>query len=312
MNYQIISIVNPRSSNAARVKKSVRKLEKKLGRSITSISSERDPLVFKERFAKEIRKHAKQPTIVLIGGGDGTVHQVVKATIDAPESLRKHTILFPIWGGNANDFAYMLNGLAAGKNLYKIIERGKAVKIHPLEIELKNKSSKTTAHAVCYASFGASAFAANSLEETGAARQGFFRNIPAVVLAKELFRIAGALLRAPTFKARVNGKRVNIFEQVFINGSRIAKIARLPVSLTDKAFYTVAHSKKHPSMFVRLLKILTGMQVGRVTSEPVAFQVNEAVLAQYDGEVIKIPENTHVEIRVSKKYVYALSTRLNN
>lgn len=313
MDYQIVSIINPHSSNAARVKKSVRKLEKKLGIKVASISSERDPLVFKKKFAKEIQKHAEQPTIVLIGGGDGTVHQVVKATIDASENLRKNTILFPVWGGNANDFAYMLNGLAIGKDLSKVIKRGKVVKIHPLEIELVNKlSKKTTAHAICYASFGASAFAANTLDETGAARQGVFRNVPVVVLTKELIRVVNALLRAPVFNARVNGKKVKIFEQVFINGSRIAKIDRLPVTLTDKAFYTVAQPNKHPIMLVRILKILTGTRVGRVTSKPVMFQVKESVLGQYDGEVIKIPNNTRVKIRVSKKYIYALSTRLEN
>jgi hypothetical protein len=65
-------------------------------------------------------------------------------------------------------------------------------------------------------------------------------------------------------------------------------------------------------MLIRLVKILSGTQVGRVTSKPVAFQVRESMLAQYDGEVIRIPDNTHVEVRVSEKYIYALSTKLKN
>lgn len=313
MKYQIIAITNPHSSNAARVKKKVRRLEKKLGVEISCISSERDPLVFKKKFAKEIKKYDHKPTIVLIGGGDGTVHQVVKATIDSPEPQQKNTILLPVWGGNANDFAYMLNGMAVGKDLYKVITKGRVVKIHPLEIELKQKSSSTIAHAICYASFGASAFAADIIDKTGAARQGIFRNITAVVLIKEFMRVISAFVHAPPFKARINGKRVTIFEQVFTNGSRIAKIERLPVNLTDKAFYTVGHQpNKHQGILIRIIKILTGKRVGEVTSKPVSFQVKESILGQYDGEVIKIPDNTHVEIRVSEKYIYALSTRLKN
>lgn len=313
MKYQIIAITNPHSSNAARVRKKVKRLERKLGFNITCISSERDPLVFKKKFAEEIKKYNHKPTVVLIGGGDGTVHQVVKATIDSSEPQQKNTILLPVWGGNANDFAYMLNGMAVGKDLYKVITRGQVIKIHPLEIELSQKSSKTIAHAICYASFGASAFAADIIDKTGAARSGVFRNITAIVLAKELFRIVSAFIHAPPFKARINGKRVTIFEQVFTNGSRIAKVDRLPVTLTDKAFYTVGHEpSRHPKIILRILKLLTGKSVGKVTSQPVTFEVRESILGQYDGEVIKIPDNTKVEIRVSKKYIYALSTRLKN
>lgn len=310
MNYQIISVVNPNSSNASRVAKRIAKLEKKLGTNIASISSERDPLVFKKKFSKSIREYAKQPTIVLIGGGDGTVHQVVNAVIDLPNSIRKNTILFPIWGGNANDLAYMLNGISVAKDLHSILVNGSVVQIHPLEIELSTKLSKTSAHAICYASFGASAYAADELEQSGISRRGFWKNIPAVVLARELLRIVTAFSRAPVFKARVNGKKVRIFEQVFTNGSRIAKIDRLPVNLTDKAFYTLAQPNKHPLMLLRVLKLLTGKQVGKVTNRPVSFQVREAVLAQYDGEIIRIPNKTKVKISISDTYICALSTRL--
>ncbi len=315
MDYQILAITNPHSSNATRVKKKVRKLEAKLGAPVVRLSSERDPHVFKKKFAQALQEFEPKPTIILIGGGDGTVHQVVKATIDLPESQRKNTILLPIWGGNANDFAYMLNGLAVGKDLYSVMRRGSIVKIHPLEIELTHKSSKTIAHAICYASFGASASIAESLNKNGAARQGIFRNIPLIVMSREFLWAVSALLHTTPFKARVNGKRVSIFEQVFANGSRIAKIDRLPVSLTDKAFYSVGHEhqpSKRPIVFIKILKILSGKKIGEVTSKPVNFQVKEPVLGQYDGEVIKIPGNTHVEIRVSKQHIYALSTRLGN
>lgn len=313
MDYQIIAVTNPHSSNAARVTKKIRQLEKRLGNKIVSLPSERNPLVFKKKFIKRIQGYSHKPVVVLIGGGDGTVHQVVKATIDVPEPGRKNIILLPIWGGNANDFAYMLNGVPAGKSLFKVISAGKIIKIHPLEISLTRKNSETIAHAICYASFGASAFAADIIDKTGAARDGLFSNVAVVVIGKEVFRVVRALRSALPFRARVNGKRVKIFEQVFVNGSRIAKINRLPVKLTDKAFYSVGHQpNKHPFIVLRIIQILSGKRVGSVTNRPVKFEVKEPVLGQYDGEVIKIPGNTRVKISVSKQYIYALSTRLTN
>lgn len=311
MKYQLLAVTNPHSSNADRVTKRLKKLELKYGQTVTQITSEKNPTVFKKKFAAVLKKHATKPTIVLIGGGDGTVHQVVTATIEADYGPRENIILLPIWGGNANDFAYMLNGLGLHKDIYKLIERGKPVTIHPLEISREKGTTTDTDYAICYASFGASAFAADILDKSGPARKGTFSNIAAFVIAAELTRVVSAFLHAPAFKAQVNGQKVEIFEQVFTNGSRIAKVDRLPVNLTDKAFYKVAQPSKHPSMVLRILKLLTGKQVGEVTNEPTSFQVKESVLGQFDGEVIKIPEDTVVSISLSKKSIYALSTKLD-
>ncbi len=315
MDCPIIAIVNPKSSNAARVSTKLKRLEKKQNTPITVIQSDRNPAVFEKKFIAYIAKNVKEPTVVLVGGGDGTVHHVVAATAALPASLREHIILFPIWGGNANDFAFMLNGLPVRKDLAQLIERGQTVKIHPLEISLKNKSAKTIGYAICYASFGASAAAADELNKTGAAaRAGLLSNVPIIVVSRELMRVVTAFVHTSAFRATVNGKRVKIFEQVFANGSRIAKVDRLPVTLTDKAFYTVLHTGKHSNIVIRVIKLLSGKgkKVGHVTSQPVSFKVKEPVLGQYDGEVFKIPRDTRVEIRISKKYIYALSTRLTN
>ncbi len=312
MKYHIIAVTNPHSSSAARVSKSIKQLEKKMGSKVTRVQSEKDPAVFIKKFAKTLKENSKHPTVVLIGGGDGTVHQVVEATIEANYDNRSNIILMPIWGGNANDFAYMLNGLGLRKDLYKLINRAKVVKIHPLEIERSKGKTSTKDYAICYASFGASAFAADILDKSGPARKGIFRNISALVIIGEMSRVFSAFLHAPPFNAQVNGERVEIFEQVFTNGSRIAKVDRLPVNLTDKAFYKVAQPSKHPYMVIRVLKLLTGRQVGEVTDQAVTFEVKESVLGQFDGEVVKIPEDTNVTIRMSDKNIFALSTRLEN
>lgn len=308
MDYRILAITNAHSSNASRVKKKITSLEKVLDTSINTIPTTKDPSVFERNF-KEALQAIDKPVIVLIGGGDGTVHNVVKTILQFELKDPSSVIVLPIWGGNANDFAYMLNGLGIRKNLAEIIKHGKPVAIHPLEIELAGKKTKKIDYAICYASFGASAFAAEALDKSGPARKGRPGSRSGMIIVGEVVRVISAFLHAPSFHAQINGKRVEIFEQVFTNGSRIAKMDRLPVNLTDKAFYKIAQPSKNPAMILRMLKALTGKQIGEVTNKPVSFQVKEPVLGQYDGEVVKIPKNTVVNIRLSKKKVYALTTK---
>lgn len=305
-------MTNPKSSNASRVSKRLSRLERKLGATIDCVPTSKNPAVFRRRFKNTIREHMNHPTVVLIGGGDGTVHEVMTATIAADIETPENIILLPIWGGNANDFAYMLNGLGLQRDLYTLINRARPVKIHPLEIRRTNGKREHVDYAICYASFGASAFAADVIDKDGPARKGRFSNIGIFVLLTEMIHVVGALLHTPPFRAQVNGERVEIFEQVFTNGSRIAKVDRLPVNLTDKAFYSIAQPSKHPRMIFRIFKLLTGRQVGTVTDKPATFQVKEAVLGQYDGEVIKIAKNTTISIRISDTFIYALSTKLSN
>lgn len=310
MKYELIAIINPKSSNAQRVSKSISRLEGKLGKKVTSVQSDRDPVVFEKQFTKYITKNVTKKTVVLVGGGDGTVHHVVSATAKLPHTVRDNIILLPVWGGNANDFAYMLNGLALGKDLKRVISNGRAVKIHPLEIIMARKSVKTCNYAICYATFGASAYAADELDKSEIAREGLMSNVPIIVIVKELIRVVSAFVAAPHFKAKVNGRQVKIFEQVFTNGSRIAKIDRLPILLTDDAFYKIIQPSKHPKMIIRILKLMSGKKIGEITKKPVEFEVTEPILGQYDGEVLKIPKNTHVTVKLSDNYVYALSTKL--
>lgn len=308
MDYEILAVTNAHSSNALRVKKKLLQLEKALKEPVKTIPTHKDVRVFERTFKKAVGE-AAGPIVVLIGGGDGTVHQVVKTTLQLNIKDPSNVILLPIWGGNANDFAYMLNGLGLRKNLADIIKNGVPVAIHPLEIELSGKKTTQIDYAICYASFGASAFAAEALDKSGPARKGRFGSNSGMIIVGEIIHVVGAFLHAPLFRAQVNGERVEFFEQVFANGSRIAKMDRLPVNLTDKAFYKIAQPTKNPTMILRLLKALTGKEIGEVTDKPVSFQVKEPVLGQYDGEVVRIPKNTVVKIRLSEKKIYALATK---
>lgn len=302
-NHKLLFINNPKGSNNARVQKKILQLEKTIGHKIKTITSEKDPKKFEEKFKRHIADNAD--TIVLIGGGDGTVHQVAEATIKLPKNKRNSVMLLPIWGGNANDLANMLNGISVNKNLFSIINKGKAVTIHPIKISVGSKTN----YAVCYASFGASANAADVIDKSGPARKGRFHNFAAIIVISEVFSVLRAFVKSPSFSAQINSEEVKIFDQAFTNGSRIAKVDRIPLNLTDQKYYKFAQPKKNSTMLVRIFKLLSGKQVGEITDKPTEFIIKEPVLAQYDGEVSTIPADTLIKVELSKKNIKALATK---
>lgn len=304
----VLVVQNPKSSHNKRAERRTRELKKLYGHdNITTITTSADPKKFAKDFTAQLARIPK-PALLCIGGGDGTVHAVVELLM---KHDNKNVTLLPLWGGNANDFAYMLNGLSVTKKLRTILQLGRSVAIYPLEITLQKGKSTTTHYAICYASFGASAYAAHHLDTVAISRKGPLHNIPVILMLREAFQVFRALVQAPTFKAKIEGRQVEIFEQVFTNGSRIAKIDRLPVKLHDKAFYRANHlPDKHPSLPIRLYQILRGKQVGKTSSKPHSFTTTEKILAQLDGEVTKIAADTKVTVSIAKQPVHAISIKL--
>ena len=306
---QIVVVQNPKSSHAKRSEKRIVELQKLYGtKKVHIIETSAKASVYQKKLLHHLAKYST-PTLLCVGGGDGTVHSVVEAVLSEKSLDKKRIVILPLWGGNANDFGYMLNGLSTNKKLKNIIAQGKDLRVHPLEITIKSADKVAQYFAICYVSFGASAFAAQHLDKVSLAKTGPFHNVPMLLMFREALQVARALWQAPTFKAEANGHKFEIFEQVFTNGSRIAKINRMPVRLHDKAFYRAVQSDKHPRVIVRLFKALRGKPVGLVSDKPHHFTVQESVLAQLDGEVMKIDAHSTVTIALSKQFITALATK---
>jgi len=306
----VLLIQNPNSSNASRAKNITDKLHRLASTKPTIIKTSPDH----SENAKSLKKYLSQSkgkTLLLIGGGDGTSHDVVNILMSKDlRSLAADVAILPLWGGNANDFAYMLNGLSLGKKMSKILIRGKASKLYPLEITVEKNGKSSTKYAMCYASFGASAFVAQHFQAKPVQRGKPLKYPPFLIVLQEIWRIGVALKKAKTFTVKVDGETITIFDEVFVNGSRLSKMNTLPVKLNQKAYYHTRENNKHPLISRRIASFLTGRKIGEIISKPTTFTLQQDALAQFDGEVNQLAKGTKITVALATHPIQAITTKL--
>lgn len=263
-----------------------------------------------------LRKHVADfgpATLLCVGAGDGTVSLVIETLVigeGIPLEARRTPIL-PLWGGNANDLAHMLNGTYTRAHLRNILEHGEVIAVHPLACQLRAPgAAPATRIAACYASFGATAFAAAKLNEAEHRNHPWHR-IPGGRILREFITGFSALMEAPTFQVKEKGKLRVVYERTFVSGPRFAKIGRLPLSLTDDVFYIhTLGDKRLLSIVPRVLRFLQKRFADRFMQSHAHFTVQETTLAQFDGETAEIKSGTKVSVQLSAQPFYALSTLL--
>lgn len=252
-------------------------------------------------------------TLLCVAAGDGTVNMVVDALLHEPSlpPAARQTPVLPLWGGNANDLAHMLNGRASRHTFRRVLRNGRVVAIRPLVCTLHSSDGSERAYtATCYASFGASAFAAQELERT--MRGASPMRQPAVSrLGQEIVAVARALVRSPAFTISESGRRKIIYERIFLNGSRFAKVIGVPLRLTDGTFHCATIERKSlRALLLHIAGLARGRDGTRVITTYDTFTVLDDVWAQFDGEAVRVPAGTTVEVSFSPKPFRALSTRL--
>jgi diacylglycerol kinase family enzyme len=309
-----IVLVNPVSTHANQVDRRVAALRKAFpGKDVRILHTLPEGRTANQQL---LAKHAKllgPHTLLCIGGGDGTVNMAVEALITHPAmpAAARHTSILPLWGGNANDLAHMLNGAPFRTKVKDLFERGRIVPIHPLECMLMHKDGRREKRiAVCYASFGATAFAAHRISEPSH-RKHLLHHLPGGRFLLELITVLSAFLDAPTFRVEEKGRPKFIYERTFANGSRFAKIDRLPIRLTDNMFYLhTLEDKKWLSALPSIVEITQKRMAEKFLRDRASFTTREPTLAQFDGETVDIPAGTRVRVRLSQQPFYALSTLL--
>lgn len=255
-----------------------------------------------------------EQTLVCIAGGDGTANMIIDILMRdplLPDSARLSPIL-PLWCGNANDLAYILSGWPTAHPIHKVMRHAGLIAVKPMLCTLHYVSGETTTRiATCYASFGASAFATKEMEHTLRAHSPI-RRFGLSRLGQEFFAASWALLRAPTFAVSENGQTHIIFERTHLNGSRFAKVIGVPLRLTDERFHRATIARKHPVTFLlHILGLVGDRDLAKKTITCDAFTVHDDVWAQFDGEAVRIPSGTEIEVTIARQSFYALSTRLN-
>lgn len=266
--------------------------------------------------AQAVEKFEKtKKTLIVIGGGDGTASSVIHGIVmsSAAQSLADRIVVLPLWGGNANDLAVMLNGLLNTVSLSKIFESAEIAEVYPLKLILRDPNGNSQTHiATCYASFGVTAQASWLMESSAHARDGSAPRSFVVRLSKEITDFWRALLQIEGFGIQPGdgGSALHMYERLFVNGSRIARIPNNAVKLTDKEYLEASANKKHLHLLIYAFKAFVRKNHGTITDETKKFVIKDATMAQIDGEIIGVEAGTAVEVGINPTPFYALTRKL--
>lgn len=304
---------NPASTQAAYGKRRIAELKRLVGKArvvvIESLPGGFEP---NKKLLEEYHSRLQEGAVLCVAAGDGTINLVATILLSSTKlSAALHEVpLLPLWGGNANDLANMLNG-PERTPLENVLQRAEFIRVHPLSCLLEYPDGKKEERfAICYASFGATAYAAAHLN-TPRHRRNPLHTIPGYRFISSALAGLNGLLEAPLFIISEGGERKTIYERTFINGSRFAKLNLMSVRLNERTFHmrTLRHKRAgRLASHMWLLGLLH--KNSRRLHRPVAFRCEQAVLAQLDGEVVELPRGTHVTVRISDRSFRALSTRL--
>jgi len=313
-----VIVCNPASTQAAQAHERIQQLQKQFPeKAVTLIYTSPDGHEANKLLLRAQADKLHEHTLLAIAGGDGTVSFVINTLLGDEHftmEMRRATIL-PLWGGNGNDLACMLNGAPPRQSFAPLLRSGKRVAIYPLRCETITNNETSTRMAVCYASFGASALAARELESLRGVRP-FFHAIGAAKFVHELSMVVRTLLSAPGFIVD-DGESTpkTIHDRLFINGSRFAKVSGVPLRLTDRQFcYITVEQKRVASMAFHITELIRKHPGRYVVTDgrTITFALREATWAQIDGEVMHLDIGTYVRVGEAEQPFYALSTSLTD
>lgn len=309
-----VVFTNPKSTRASVAKRYIKELRVALPSAVISeIITSPNGHDANKKLVEDNAKLLGLNSLICIVGGDGTTSQIIEGLItsDLLQKDQKATPVLPLWGGNANDLAHMLNGTLIKRSIQSLLKQAHIVPIHPLKCSLKDQDgSKITRLAVCYAGFGATAFAAMSLNKP-AHRHSKLHALPGGRAIQNIITVAGAFIGAPKFAVKEADDIHIVYERIFSNGSRMAKLKYLPVELTDEMFYlnTLEH-KKITSAIPKLLDSTRRRVSAKFLRNFAYFTTQENVWGQFDGEPLEIAAHTKVQVELSPQAFRAVTTNL--
>lgn len=301
----IVVLENPNSTNASIGKRYLTAIKQ------ANPESEFETITVDWELATKLKPKLKSHTLLCVIGGDGTMNSVAQILLgDASlQADQRRLPVLPLWGGNANDLAHILNGRPSHEKCQQIIQAGKATPIYPLRCRIKTEGQKELVRfAICYASFGAVAHVAVQLNKPSLRKNPLY-NLPVGKIFSETAITLKTLHEAPTFVVEHEGERKIVYDWIIGKGPRMAKLLHMPVELTDQMFYqSILERKSLSDVAVRIAGLAWGTLAPTNDTKPVTFTTTEPIWAQFDGEPLKLPTHTTVTVGLSQRPFYALST----
>ncbi|HEY2003623.1 MAG TPA: acylglycerol kinase family protein [Candidatus Saccharimonadia bacterium] len=304
-------VYNPKATNYRQAEQLATKIHQLLGPvPKTDIDITSDPALLKDFVAKS---SPAERLLVCIAGGDGTVSWVVNTLADtATQAQTAQLIILPLWGGNANDLACMLNGLRMLTKPQNLLTASAAIPIPLIQVHISGQDKERSFYACCYVSFGATAYAARQLNHRRLSAHPIMRQFPPLLVVREIVFVAGALLNARISRVELDETEQTIYEHSLVNGPRIAKINRLPVSLSEPYFFHAHLPTKDPTIFITLVRILLRRPArGYSKRQSLSFRFKNPIDGQVDGEVIELAAGTRVTAQVAHTPLLFVSTQLD-
>ncbi|HJQ07931.1 MAG TPA: diacylglycerol kinase family protein [Candidatus Saccharimonadales bacterium] len=311
---RFVVLRNPVSTNAEQVQRRIQELHELFPETLMDIIE--TSAAGKDGTRRRLSRHAHllgPHTLLCIGGGDGTTNLAVEWLVQGkgvPAAARKTPIL-PLWGGNANDLAHMLNGVMYRGRLKRLFAKAKIVKVYPLQCHLAEQNTEPRVHvAVGYIGFGITAAVALQLN-AAEHRHSRWRTVPGVRFIGELITLFQTLLGSTSFAIEEKGNVRHLLERSYVNGSRMGKLRPIATRLTDKTFIeTDVHRKdRHVFAIWRWLKESMRPRPTHKISKSSTFSCRDTLWMQVDGEPARVAKGTQVTVSRSAKPFYALSTQ---
>lgn len=311
-------IANDGSTNAARARKFWRDVVRLVGKEHTEVLEVAKMSVKQTEAAiVEVLKKCDQNSLVCVGGGDGTVSTVIRAVVNSHKLTdeNKAAAILPLWGGNANDMAVMLNGMPSTVNMTKILKNARKRKIYPLQITLSSDHEQLPVHvAGCYASFGATAEALARMEDSAHVRDAKKSKHKLTRFVMEFKEIGKTVFSVQPITVQPEKQQTTeLYDRLFVNGSRYAKILRSPVELHERRYFVLTSKDKNWWRFiVRTVRPLVTRAGGKISDRQRSFTLKDPTYMQVDGEVFQLPANTHVTVSIATTSPIVLSCKLSD
>lgn len=275
-----------------------------------------------DKDVEALQNNLQEGDALSVAGGDGTNKVAIEATLNGVLTgrIEQPIPILPLGLGNGNDMTWVINGKPGEISPTEMLARGRQVGIFPIQTVITHPDGQKEEHlSASYAGIGAVAHIAALLNrDSYRNRPGYNNRI--VRTAYEGLTIASRMMKLTVerpfildFNESYDQQTIALFGFNLINGPRIAKYGRVPVTYEDpRIFFNVitGHTLPHTSEW------LARLALGKLPEEyidhrdpPVSFTLmTNNTWAHFDAEPRQYGVDTHFTMGRHELPFYVLRT----